>query len=358
MPAVTAWTDPGCPIPVHYSREALEQIRRVAVEGLLSLPRIGVGVGGLLLGNRQKGRITILDSMPIPCSHAAGPPFRLTAEETRQALEMARSAGPLTVVGWYCSKTRGPAALFESDLALFGSLCPESWQMALVIRPSTVEASHVTLCFRSGEGLILQGAECPLEPFNEMPVHTEPAAPPKPAAVKPAAPTKPVVAVRAAVSRAETPVATEAPSPKIQPRPPIEPAPLQAEPGQPLLQAATPPPAAARWKTRLAGWMLVVSAILAGAGAAFFTHPEWMFEQRLQLSASDANGHLTIRWNPGAVRGIAHASLTLNDGGEPHTIPLDTRQLAGGETSYERKSPHVDALMQADGLRAQVSYPQ
>src|ERR1700693_5678641 len=118
MPLLTAWEDPGCPIPVSYSREAMEQIRRLAVDGLLELPRIGVGVGGLLLGTRKNGRTTILDSMTIPCSHAEGPPFRLTPEETRQAVEMARSTGPFTLVGWYCSKTRGVPALTEGDLTL------------------------------------------------------------------------------------------------------------------------------------------------------------------------------------------------------------------------------------------------
>src|ERR1043165_4352296 len=159
MSTLSGWQDPGCPIPVSYSREALEQIRRLAVDGLLQLPRVGLGVGGLLLGAHENGRITILDSVAIPCSHAEGPSFRLTAAELEHALEMVRvtgpvkAHGPIKVVGWYCSKTRPPATLTEHDLALFGSLCPEAWQVGLMIRPSTVEASHVALCFRGAAGL-------------------------------------------------------------------------------------------------------------------------------------------------------------------------------------------------------------
>src|SRR5438105_4135728 len=128
MSTLPAWQDPGCPIPVSYSREALEQIRRLAVDGLLQLPRAGIGVGGLLLGARENGRTTILDSVAIPCSHAEGPSFRLTAAEIEDALEIVRAAGALKVVGWYCSKTRPPATLTERDLAVFGRLCPEAWQ--------------------------------------------------------------------------------------------------------------------------------------------------------------------------------------------------------------------------------------
>jgi hypothetical protein len=347
MSVLTAWQDPGCPIPVDYSREAMEQIRRLAVDGLLQLPRIGVGVGGLLLGTRLNGRITILDSMVIPCSHAEGPSFRLTAEEIERANEMAHSAGPLTVIGWYCSKTRLPAALTEGDLTLFGSLCPEAWQMTLLIRPSTVEASHVALCFRGAAGRAVQGAEYPLKPFTEVRVQSEPAAAPEPEVVKPVV-TKPVV-TKADVRKIEIPAAAEAPSFRTEP-------PATGHPA-PLFQSAIPP-SAARWRMKLAGWALVASAIIAGTGAAFFMHPDWISTQPLRLTASDANGHLTIRWNPGSVRGIDHASLTFNDGGEPHTIELDSRQLDAGTAGYDRRSAHVDALMQAGSLRAQVSFPQ
>jgi hypothetical protein len=109
----------------------------------------------------------------------------------------------------------------------------------------------------------------------------------------------------------------------------------------------------------LVGWALVASAIVAGTGTAVYMHHGgWKAAPPLQLSASDANGHLTIRWNPEAVSGIDHASLTLNDGGEPNTIMLDGEQLDAGRVQYDRKSAHVDALMQAGDLRAQVSFPQ
>ena len=175
MLSLTAWEDPACPIRIEYAREALEQIRSLAVDGLLALPRIGLGTGGLLLGAREAGKTTILDSVPISCNHAEGPSFLLTPEEREQALELVGSAAPLSVVGWYLTKTRGLIAMSERDLTLFGVLCPEAWQVTLLIRPSTVETSRAALCFRDAAGVVRRGTEVPLEEFQPAPVQTEPA---------------------------------------------------------------------------------------------------------------------------------------------------------------------------------------
>jgi hypothetical protein len=78
----------------------------------------------------------------------------------------------------------------------------------------------------------------------------------------------------------------------------------------------------------------------------------------LHLSAADASGHLTIRWNRDGLPEIDHGTLTFNDGGEAHTILLDRKQLDSGSADYVRKSGHVDALLQAGAVTAQVSYPE
>ena len=60
-----------------------------------------------MLGSREGDRISILDSFDIPCRHASGPGFTLTPEELAYATDLVDHAGPLLVVGWYCSKPRG-----------------------------------------------------------------------------------------------------------------------------------------------------------------------------------------------------------------------------------------------------------
>jgi hypothetical protein len=426
MPILTAWEDPGCPIPVEYSREALERIRNLAVEGLLELPRIGLGVGGLLMGAREGGKTVILDSVTIPCSHANGPSFNLTAEEHEHALELVRTAGPLAVVGWYCSKMRPPAAMNERDLALYKALCPAPWQVTLLIRPATSETSQVAMCSRDAAGLLVRGRERPLEAFKPEPAH-----PPAPAVAEAEEPKAPVVQdsrsariakITAAIAdesqnKVETSEPVEAPPeakpgfvkptffspqaaiqqtvnpsitshstrkleiPPVAPEPEVAPAepsfkfsgPLGRQPvsppaALPPIEAAAPsaplplfqfamPPVRKRRMRRL-NWVLVASVVVAGTGAAFFTRHDWLPLPPLHLSAADANGHLTIRWNRDGLPEIDHATLTLNDGGEAHTILLDRKQLDSGSAEYERKSGHVDALLQAGGVTAQISYPE
>ena len=71
-------SDPRSPLQIEYSCAAMEQIRKRAREGLMAAPRVGMGVGGLLLGVREGARIQLLDCIDIPCSHSAGPSFNLS----------------------------------------------------------------------------------------------------------------------------------------------------------------------------------------------------------------------------------------------------------------------------------------
>ena len=103
MPEIAHLTDPQSPFRIEYSRPVMERIRGQACDGLLALPRIGMGVGGLLLGVRQDGLVQLLDSIEIHCSHASGPGFLLTADEKERARELIAGAGVPGVIGLYCS---------------------------------------------------------------------------------------------------------------------------------------------------------------------------------------------------------------------------------------------------------------
>src|SRR6185312_11866579 len=99
----------------------LTSLEILAMDGLLAMPRIGLGVGGLLLGRRGEGRIEILRSVEIPCSHALGPSFMLTPAEMKALIVLPESEddGPSHVVGWYCSRTQGNRELTEHDHRVF-----------------------------------------------------------------------------------------------------------------------------------------------------------------------------------------------------------------------------------------------
>jgi hypothetical protein len=114
------------------------------------MPRIGLGIGGLLLGRREGGKIEILSSVEIPCSHALGPSFTLTAAEMKAlvALPEPGDDGPVQVVGWYCSKTQAHLGLTEHDHRLFDSFCPEPWQALLLIHPARGYPTKAAFGFR------------------------------------------------------------------------------------------------------------------------------------------------------------------------------------------------------------------
>src|ERR1700722_18628432 len=110
MTETISLSDPHSRLRIEYSRAAMEQIREQARDGLMAVPRVAVGVGGILLGERGKGFIGLLGSIQILCAHASGPCFNLTAEEKRQSRDtIARTGAPggtgkPGVIGWYCSK--------------------------------------------------------------------------------------------------------------------------------------------------------------------------------------------------------------------------------------------------------------
>lgn len=169
-------SDPHSPLRIEYSRDAMEQIRKRAREGLLAAPRVGMGVGGLLLGVRKGAQIRLLDSLDIPCSHSAGPAFDLTAEEKRESREMIAEAGApdvsrkVGVIGWYCSKTRGDASLSQTDLNLYGELFPDPGHVAMVVRPNVVEPMRAAFYFRDENGAVVKAVECDVEEWRPEPV--------------------------------------------------------------------------------------------------------------------------------------------------------------------------------------------
>lgn len=153
------WPDESLPVEIYCAPGVLTGLETMATDGLLAMPRTGLGIGGLLLGRRGNRRIDILKTRAIPCSHAMGPAFVLTPEEIEASLTLPADDGELEneaepdagyeVVGWYCSRPNGQLALTENGQALFDALCPEPWQAAFLIRPSLGRATIAVFGFRS-----------------------------------------------------------------------------------------------------------------------------------------------------------------------------------------------------------------
>jgi hypothetical protein len=352
---------------VECSRDVAEQLRLAALDGLLALPRVGMGIGGLLLGSGNRNRIRILDSMAIPCGHSNGPSFVLTSQEIAHALESIAAVVPLQVVGCYLSKTRGPSVLTEQVADLFQALCPAPWQVMLLLRPSTVDPSRAILFVRDPDGKAVVGGEQELTPEEkrqpeELDREKE-AMPPVPALAarvsetipqetkQPTQPAPPLHSktahpLLAALNPArgilpEDPAADRLPEP--QPAPVLKPS-LSV----PRFLVAPAPTGFRRWLP----WMLAAAALSASGATAWITRDDWLPRPELTLATVDLNGHLSIRWNPDAVRGMKSGLLSLNDGGDLHSYPLDRNSLENGVMGYDRKSPRVTATLRVGETRA------
>jgi hypothetical protein len=376
MPETVKLSDPRSPLQIEYSRAAMEQIRKHARDGLMAAPRVGMGVGGLLLGVREGASIQLLDCIDIPCSHAAGPSFNLSADEKRESTKMIADAGApdvsgkVGVIGWYCSKTRDDAILNQADRNLYNELFPLPWQIALVVRPNVVEPMRAAFFFRDENGAVVTGIECEVEEWRPAPAVESEAVEPPPVLLKPA-PSQPVPA-KVVEMDASTPKPVETVLPAATAAPLETAAPVQTRlsniversllesaDAEPVAKPPVRPPAffssvpgvlappPRRNNIRLV--LAIAAALLAVLAAAFITRGVWMPKPPLILSSSELNGTLLIHWNPEALRGVDHASMFVNDGGQrtPSLIPLDRFQLNSGLLSYTPKSQRVTAKLDA-----------
>ena len=155
----TTWTEPGYPATVEFSLNTLERLRRRAVQGLMALPKRGLGLGGILLGQRDPATnvVQVEDFLEFACSHLAGPSFSLTPDERERAMKTIREKRVLAVVGWYFTRTQPPMAPRGTDLDLYESFCPSATQFMLMIRPGNTEPTKATLYFRDATGQVTQG---------------------------------------------------------------------------------------------------------------------------------------------------------------------------------------------------------
>src|SRR5436190_13388655 len=174
--ALLSWSAPQCPFAIEYSPRVLDDIRLAVVDAFFSLPRGGAEIGGVLLGRWERGRLTITEYAPLDCEHATGPSFVLSARDEARLSELlssAPSAFPgLEPVGWYHSHTRSEIFLSEADLEIHDRYFPESWQVALVMKPHTFQPTRAGIFFREAGGSIHADA-----PYQEISIEALPMSP-------------------------------------------------------------------------------------------------------------------------------------------------------------------------------------
>jgi proteasome lid subunit RPN8/RPN11 len=350
------WSVPECPFTIEYPAQVLDDIRLAVMDAFFSLPRGGAEIGGILLGSFDNGRLVIRDYAALDCEHANGPSFSLSPRDEARLTELvsahANDAGGRRPVGWYHSHTRSEIFLSEADLAIHRRFFPESWQVALVMKPHTFQPTRLGFFFRQADGRIQADRPCREDSLDALPVRQMPVG-------MPAAPPSNDYSARRL--RAD-PVAEH------MPVSPVAPAAADTLPERAAAELSAPKfliesPAAGR------RWMVVgigVVAILGILGAAFQVRDMWLPRvlsafrpapaaapapspsPSLGLGTIDRDGQLQISWNrnSAAVRRASDAVLEITEGGPLLTaIQLDTAHLEAGSFTYARTAEKVDVRL-------------
>jgi len=329
------WQTEDHPLRVSYSEELMDTILQAAIGGLKKIPRRGLEVGGVLWGRRDGDELEIVEWQPIQCEHSRGPGFILS-DSDEEALGLQLQDPPtgsdgehLELIGWYRTRTLGEVVLVRGDADLHDRLFPQSWQIALVIRPYENQPSRGGIFFRSSDGLMLTG-NSPIEfttgrRSRKLPIGFDPANPPFPPGEELA----------------------PAPQPPREPRwrrprevrlPESVQEPIPAPDGQPEVEVEEPPFAGKRRKvlTVAAGVLMLLLAIVIPLVDSEVEHT-------LSLRVQDVDGQLVVEWNRDSTPAVFAKSGELHviDGSVQREITLDQEEIRGGSLTYQREGTDV-----------------
>jgi len=134
------WQPLGKSISVSLSLDVIDRLTASLREESAALAGRGVEIGGLLLGRvNRAGGLTVVEIEgfdPVPCEHAIGPSYVLTAsdrQELQKRIGRAKSVTGLAVVGFFRSHTRRDFCLSMEDAHLFSAHFPDPSMVFLLI---------------------------------------------------------------------------------------------------------------------------------------------------------------------------------------------------------------------------------
>ena len=383
--ATMTWHVPECPFTVECPARVLDDIRLAVMDAFFSLPRGGAEIGGILLGRFENVRLVISGYAALDCEHAYGPSFTLSPpDEARLEQLLSSHANPdggLRPVGWYHSHTRSEIFLSDTDLKIHQRFFPESWQVALVMKPHTFQPARIGFFFREADGSIRANSSYREELLDAAPIRQIPAGasdappsndpPPRRFRQEPASESVilPATVVEPAPVLLLEPRRTPTPTP-----PPVT---VDADVSLPPPPAShvTVPNFLVANASSSRRWMVVgigIVAFLGTTGAAFQIRQMWLprvlaamrpaaavtappaasapapVPPALGLNTIDREGQLQISWDrtSPSVQHASAALLEINEGGpKPTTIQLDDAHLQAGSFTYARSAEKVDVRL-------------
>lgn len=329
------WNAPDSSFTVEYRHGLMQELRAAVAYGQQAFTRGGMEVGGVLLGTRSPGGISIRTWRPISCEHASGPALVLSERDRGELKKFLAEAATLPdlagvePVGWFLSHTRSDISLRESDLNLYQEFFPAATDVALVLRPGRHGAARAGFFLRGHDGII-QNDHSLLE-FNIEGDGGRTSPPPH------AAPNN------------HTPANTA--SPWLKPHPEEDPdlypeADLAGEPPAIEMEPALTGKSSWRWIA------LPVAAMLAIG---------WLYMARnrtaepsvvpIEMTVTDRAGQLLVEWDHSRpeLRQVRAGEISVTDAGNPVNVALTAAEAQAGSFTWARKSGDVQVSLRLEG---------
>jgi hypothetical protein len=333
--AFETWGVDDASVSIEYSLVVLEEMRQQVSQGLLRFSRGGIEVGGVLYGARDGRKIRIQAVRPIPCDHAAGPSFGLSAEDRIQfEAQLADDAQDphlqgLTRLGWFVSHTRGELTMTQGDLEMFSTFFRDPWQVTLVIRPGRGSAMRAAFFVWEPDGTVRTDHSYKEFSFPDR--------------------LSGLIDTPSRAERGESRAGFRSLPPLPAPLTPVDlprsAAPMSVFEGSQYLPK--PMPERKIWPWLVGG--LAVLAVVAFIGLRFVVPaapPE-----ALGLVMTEAQGQLQIQWNNASktIRSATKGTLNIADGTAVEKVSLTRGELSDGHYLYTRKGGDVEVRMEVDG---------
>ena len=115
-----------------------------------ALPKRGLEVCGLLLGEHSENEFAVKSLIPFTCRYAEGPAFRVSERELRDTLQVAHTLGD--VVGIYRSRNDGSLDLDHQDRLLIDLLARRPMPVLVVRQQKNTAGEGRLLIWGAGTG--------------------------------------------------------------------------------------------------------------------------------------------------------------------------------------------------------------
>ncbi len=343
------WAVPECPFLIEYRHGLMQELRAAVAYGQQAFTRGGMEVGGVLLGTRSAGGLSIRAWRPIACEHANGPALVLS-ERDRSELKKFLAEAPtlpdlagVEPVGWFLSHTRSDISLRDSDLHLYQEFFPAASDVALVLRPGRHGAARAGFFFRDKNGAV-ESDHCLLE-FNiegEGAWISAPADRPAAHPLEPAAPPEPRHR-NATPGPVDTASAWLRTSYDEQPEPEDLPAIAHEERDAEPVVSVRP-----SWT-----WIALPIAALLAIGWLYMarTRTPEPAEIPIPMTMTDRAGQLVVEWDHQRpeLASVKDGQISIIDGGSQSNVAITASEAQTGSFTWARKSGDVQISLRLNG---------